>query len=320
MSVVVVGARAATVLEQGAAPLERPVGPVGHLANPHLVNSGGPGFPAAPHLRFHQHLQDQVRAEEQRVHKMEVNAERERADAIHLHKLEHEVKGLKPAWAVPEDPTKDRLNSESCKEPKPYKKTDYAGAFGPDKIFCCHTVRQVIEDVKYRCEVECNDAHPCHTSMKEIYCPKYLKAYQKMEAVLCRERPTTTTTTTTVTTTTTTIPFCLEGEVSPVYPCRCGDDLCEEGEICEDGVCKAIDGKKDDDKDALDKQLAWCYEVCETEMAKELGDLKCDEVDLGVVEKYEKGCKGTCRKLHSMGALRPVESHADHAKELESKE
>lgn len=304
--VLAVGARAAALLGEGAATLERPVG----FPTNHLANSGA--LAAAPHLRFHQHLQDQVRAEEARVHKMEVNAAMERADAVKLRKLQAEVKGLKPAWQVPEDPTQDRLNSESCKEPKPYKKTDYAGAFGPDKIFCCHTVRQVIEDVKYRCEVECNDAHPCHTSMKEIYCPKYLKAYQKMEAVLCRERPTTTTTTTTVTTTTTTIPFCLEGEVSPVYPCRCGDDLCEHPEICIDGVCTVPEGsenKTEEEKPAPE----WCTVVCEEEMAKELGDVKCDEVDLGIVEKYKKGCEGTCKRLHKMGALRPQDKHAEHA-------
>merc|ERR1719487_551104 len=100
-----------------------------------------------------------------------------------------------------------------------------------------------------------------------------------MESVLCRERPTTTTTTTTVTTTTTTIPECLEGEVSPVYPCRCGDELCEEGEICEDGVCKA----SEDGTTTVSEEDApeWCLKVCEKEMEKELGDVKCDEVDLG---------------------------------------
>lgn len=188
------------------------------------ILAGSSSSAVSQNLRLH--LRDQIKSEEAKIEKMQ-------ADAGAMH--------AKPAWEIPADASKDRLDSESCKEPKPYKKTDYAGAFGPDKIFCCHTVRQVIEDVQYRCEVECNDAHPCHASMKEVYCPKYLAAYRKMEAVLCKERPTTTTFTTT-TTTTTTIPVCLDGEHSPSYPCKCGDDdkLCESGEICDHstGTCE----------------------------------------------------------------------------------
>jgi len=187
----------------------------------HLAASAGQG---ANHLRLH--LKDQIKHEEEKIAKMQETAAHQ---------------GLKPAWAAPEDPTQDRLNPDQCKEPKPYRKTDYAGAFGPEKVFCCHTVKQVIEDVMYRCEVECNDAHPCHTSMKEVYCPKYLAAYRKMEAVLCKDRPTTTTTTTVTTTTTTTLPVCLDDELSPSYPCRCGEDgkICDESEVCShaDGTC-----------------------------------------------------------------------------------
>lgn len=183
---------------------------------PHLVGKWPMGHNS---MRFH--LQEQIQQEEAKLKRMESAA-------------------IKPAWMIPPNPHEDRLNDDYCKEPKPYVKTDYAGAFGPEKIYCCRTVRQVIQDVKYRCNVECNDAHPCHQSMKDTFCPKYLAAYERMEAVLCKARPTTTTTITT-TTTTTTLPLCVDGDFSPSYPCRCGADnnICQNNEICDhsDGTC-----------------------------------------------------------------------------------
>jgi len=315
-------------------------GPGPHAGHGHLAATGLPG---SHKLRLH--LKDQIKHEEERIAKMQETAAQE---------------GLKPAWAVPEDPTQDRLNPDECKEPKPYRKTDYAGAFGPEKIFCCRTVKQVIEDVQYRCEVECNDAHPCHTSMKEVYCPKYLAAYRKMEAVLCKGRPTTTTTTTTVTTTTT-IPVCADGELSPSYPCKCGADgqLCGESEVCShaDGTCsfekphcangtvsevypckcgkkECTDGEVCVDwangvcekpkGDKAPEHLQWCYDTCAAKMKKVVtveglseSPEECapplDEQQQRVRRAVGPGCRELCDDMHSKGALRPEDEHADHA-------
>lgn len=253
----------------------------------------------------------------------------------------------KPAWAIPEDPMEDRLNDDHCVEPVPYRKTDYAGAFGPEKIMCCHTVRQVISDVNYRCTVECNDAHPCNKAMTETYCPQYLAAYGKMESILCKARPTSTTTTTT---TTTTMSVCVDMQHSP-DPCRCGslETVCEENQICRWGhsACQHVlpkcshmqpsesypcacgpeleecsEGQICDEATSTCQAAAtpapmqpstdfgWCVEMCEGKLAQTLDSAKCDNVE-SVLSAH---CESFCSDLHDMGALRPPEEHEQYAK------
>lgn len=184
---------------------------------------------------------------------------------------------IKPPWKIPDDHTQDRLHAE-CKEPKEYKRTDYAGAFGPEKIFCCHTALQVVEDIKYRCTEECTDAHPCWKSMEKKYCPMYLKAYQKEARRLCGARPTTTTTTTVTTTTTT---FAEQPFANMEGPEDVHVDL----------------GRGSGTPDPLQ----WCYDMCEQSVQEVHGDIPGD-CDL-IVDTL---CKSFCEKAGQSGALHPA--------------
>merc|ERR1719235_2383769 len=97
------------------------------------------------------------------------------------------------------DPSKDRL-SPDCKEPSDPDYETYAGGFGPAKIFCCETAKQVLAKLETRCTEECSDSHPCSKAMEEIHCPRAIKDYTAEKEKVCKPRPTTTTTTTTTTT------------------------------------------------------------------------------------------------------------------------
>lgn len=182
------------------------------------------------------------------------------------------VTTIKPPWKIPEDPTKDRLNDDHCKEPKVYRRTDYAGAFGPEKIFCCHTALQVIADIRYRCKEECNDAVPCSKAMEKKYCPMYLKAYQKEADRLCAPRPTTTTTTTTTVTTT---------------PAA--------AKVRQEDVVISL-GTTTTTTDPLE----WCYDMCAETMVEAHGEYP-DECDVLV----RSVCKGFCQRAANSGVFQP---------------
>merc|ERR1719330_163026 len=93
---------------------------------------------------------------------------------------------------------------EHCVEPKePGYGPSYAGSFGPEKIKCCKTAREVVEKLEKRCQ-DCYDAVPCNEDMEEKWCPLYLAKYKAMRDNACRPYATTTTTTTSTTSTSTT--------------------------------------------------------------------------------------------------------------------
>jgi len=67
-----------------------------------------------------------------------------------------------------------------CKEPTGEDYETYSGGIGPEKIKCCWKAKMVLAKLEHRCNVECNDAHPCGAHLKEM-CPSYIEKYQGMD-------------------------------------------------------------------------------------------------------------------------------------------
>lgn len=112
------------------------------------------------------------------------------------------IKGVRVVRRIPQN--NERLDMEHCQEPnEPGYGATYSGSFGPEKIKCCRTGREVLATLEKRCQ-DCNDAVPCTDDMESKWCPMYLAKYKQMRDDVCRAEETTTTTTTTTTTATTT--------------------------------------------------------------------------------------------------------------------